>query len=287
VDKRVVNRRVVEALIRAGAFDSLDDHRHKLFASVGVALEAAEQAERNAHQGGLFDVGDMSGGAAQTHYVDVPRWGEREQLLNEKQALGFFLSGHPYNEYADELKSFVKRRLVKLEAQREPVLMAGVVISTRTQMTRRGKMCIVLLDDATKQLEVSVFNELWEAERSKIKEDELLLVEGKVQNDDYTGGLRITADRLLTLGEARARFAKALRLSMNGGTRAGDAHRLQTILAPYRRTGGACPVRLCYRNQDAETELTLPENWRVTLDDALLASLNEWLTPANVKVIYS
>jgi DNA polymerase-3 subunit alpha len=168
------------------------------------------------------------------------------------------------------------------------VLMAGVVISTRTQMTRRGKMCIVLLDDATKQLEVSVFNELWEAERGKIKEDELLLVEGKVQNDDYTGGLRITADRLLTLGEARARFAKALRLSMNGGTRAGDAHRLQSILAPYRRAGGgACPVRLSYRNGEAETELALPENWRVTLDDALLASLKEWLTPANVKVVYS
>ncbi|MBI4996273.1 MAG: DNA polymerase III subunit alpha [Rhodocyclales bacterium] len=286
VDKRVVNRRVVEALIRAGAFDSLDDHRHKLFASVGVALEAAEQAERNAHQGGLFDLAGPDS-APQTHYVEVPRWGEREQLLNEKQALGFFLSGHPYNEYADELKSFVKRRLVKLEAQRDPVLMAGVVISTRTQMTRRGKMCIVLLDDATKQLEVSVFNELWEAERGKIKEDELLLVEGKVQNDDYTGGLRITADRLLTLGEARARFAKALKLSMNGGTRAGDAHRLQSILAPYRRAGGgACPVRLSYRNQNAETELALPETWRVTLDDALLASLNEWLTPANVKVVY-
>ncbi|MBI5784342.1 MAG: DNA polymerase III subunit alpha [Rhodocyclales bacterium] len=287
VDKRVVNRRVVEALIRAGAFDSLDDHRHKLLASVGVALEAAEQAERNAHQGGLFDMAGPDS-APQTHYVDVPRWGEREQLLNEKQALGFFLSGHPYNEYADELKAFVKRRLVKLEAQRDPVLMAGVVISTRTQMTRRGKMCIVLLDDASKQLEVSVFNELWEAERGKIKEDELLLVEGKVQNDDYTGGLRITADRLLTLGEARARFAKALRLAMNGGTRAGDAHRLQAILAPYRRAGGgACPVRLSYRNQEAETELALPENWRVTLDDALLVSLNEWLTPANVKVVYS
>jgi DNA polymerase-3 subunit alpha len=108
-----------------------------------------------------------------------------------------------------------------------------------------------------------------------------------VQNDDYTGGLRITADRLLTLGEARARFAKALRLSLNGGTRSGDAQRLQTILAPYRRGSGACPVRLCYTNKEATTEIALPENWRVTLDDALLASLNDWLTPANVKVVYS
>jgi DNA polymerase-3 subunit alpha len=287
VDKRVVNRRVVEALIRAGAFDSLDDHRNKLLSSVGVALEAAEQAERNALQGGLFDMagGDSGMDGAATHYVEVPRWGERERLLQEKQALGFFLSGHPYNEYAAELATFVKRRLGKLEPQREPVLMAGVVVGTRTQMTRRGKMAVVMLDDGTTQLEVSVFNELWEAERGKIREDELLLVEGKVQKDDYSGGLRVTADRLLTLGEARGRYAKVLRLAMNGGTRSGDARKLQTILAPYRN--GACPVRLSYRNGAAEAEIPLPDGWRVNLDDALLATLGEWLSPANVKVIYS
>ena len=287
VDKRVVNRRVIEALVRAGAFDSLDDHRNKLLSSVGVALEAAEQAERNALQGGLFDMGGADVGSA-THYVDVPNWGERERLLQEKQALGFFLSGHPFNEYAGELSAFVKRRLGQLEPQREPVLMAGVVVGTRTQMTRRGKMAVVMLDDATTQLEVSVFNELWEAERSKIREDELLLVEGKVQKDDYTGGLRVTADRLLTLGEARGRFAKVLRLAMNGGTSVGDARKLQALLAPYRNGGnGACPVRLSYRNGEAAAEIPLPDGWRVKLDDALLASLGEWLSPANVKVIYS
>jgi DNA polymerase-3 subunit alpha len=290
VDKRVVNRRVIEALIRAGAFDSLDDHRHKLLASVGIALEAAEQTERNALQGGLFDMaGEGDGGVAPpTHYADVPRWGERERLLNEKQALGFFLSGHPFNEYAGELAAFVKRRLDKLAAQRDPVLMAGIVISTRTQMTRRGKMAIVLLDDATKQVEVSVFNELWEAERAKIREDELLLVEGKVQNDDYTGGLRVTADRLLTLGEARGRYAKMLRLAMNGGSRDGDAQRLQRLLAPHRgMAGGGCLVRLSYRNSEAEAEIPLPENWRVRLDEALLISLRDWLEPENVQVSYS
>jgi DNA polymerase-3 subunit alpha len=199
IDKRVVNRRVIEALIRAGAFDAIDDHRAKLLASAGVALEAAEQAERNAMQGGLFDMG---GGAQEdtAHYVEVPRWSERERLMNEKPALGFFFSGHPYHAYARELASFVKRRLGQLEAQREPVLLAGVVMSTRTQMTRRGKMAVVQLDDGTTQLEITVFNELWEAERAKIKEDELLLVEGKVQRDDFSGGLRVSADKLLHPG---------------------------------------------------------------------------------------
>ncbi|WP_310449568.1 DNA polymerase III subunit alpha [Sulfuritalea sp.] len=283
IDKRVVNRRVIEALIRAGAFDGIDDHRAKLLASTGVALEAAEQAERNAMQGGLFDMGAgaQEDTAHYAHLAHVPRWTEREQLMNEKPALGYFFSGHPYHAYAAELGFFVKRRLGQLEPQREPVLLAGVVMSTRTQMTRRGKMAVVVLDDGSTQLEVTVFNELWDAERAKIKEDELLLVEGKVQKDDYSGGLRITADKLYTLAEARGRYARGLRLTMNGGS---DARRLQALLSPFRN--GPCPVRLSYRNGDATAELPLPESWRVRLDDALLAGLTDWLKAENVKVIY-
>ncbi len=293
VDKRAVNRRVIESLIRAGAFDSIDDHRAKLLASVSRALEAADQAERHAHQGGLFDAPD---GAApqETHYVEVPRWSEREQLLNEKQALGFFLSGHPYNAYADELKAFVRRRLVELEPQREPTLLAGVVLGVRTQMTRRGKMAIVTLDDASAQVEISVFNELWGAERNKIREDELLLVEGKVQRDDYSGGLRVSADKLMTLAEARGRHARVLKLALNGTSRDATAGHLRTLLAPYRCTEGGteratdnvCPVRICYRNGAAETELTLPDAWRVRLDDTLLTQLSDWLSRENVRVVY-
>jgi DNA polymerase-3 subunit alpha len=285
IDKRVVNRRVIEALIRAGAFDRVDGNRAKLLASVGVALEAAEQAERNALQSGLFDAGGKEE-SPDVHYVNVANWGERERLINEKQAIGFFLSGHPFNSCKAEISTFVRRSLAQLEPQKDPVLMAGIVLSTRTQMTRRGKMAIVVLDDGSTQLEVTVFNELWNAERAKLKEDELLLVEGKVQNDAFSGGLRVSAERLFTLAEARGRFAKSLRLAMNGGSRKETAaEKLKGLLAPYRN--GPCPVRLSYRNGNAETELPLPDSWRVRLDDALINSLNEWLTPENVKVIYS
>ncbi len=280
VDKRTVNRRVVEALIRAGAFDGLDTHRARLMASLGVALDAAEQAERNALQGGLFD--DAGGGTVAVAPVEVPPWDERERLMQEKQALGFFLSGHPYHAFAAELSVFVKRRLGQLEPGRELALLAGVVMSTRTQMSRRGKMAIVTLDDGTTQREVTVFNELWDAERAKIREDELLVVEGKVQEDNFSGGLRVTAEKLLTLAEARSRFARGLRLTMNGGS---DARRLHALLAPYR--DGSCPVRLAYRNAEASAELPLPPSWGVRLEDALLTGLAEWLTADNVKVVYA
>ncbi|MBV2235586.1 MAG: DNA polymerase III subunit alpha, partial [Sterolibacterium sp.] len=257
--------------------------RARLLASVGVALEAAEQAERNALQDSLFG-DDSPAGQAHPNYVDTPLWSEREHLLNEKQALGFFLSGHPYHAYRNELSKFVRKSLAQLEVQRDPVLLAGIVVSTRTQMTRRGKMAIIMLDDASAQLEVTVFNERFEAERNKIVTDELLLVEGKVMRDDFSGGLRVVADKLLTLGEARGRFARVLQLSMNGHS---NAEQLRSLLSPYRASSNACPVRLAYRNDDAEVQLGLSDAWRVRLEDDLLTRLHDWLSPENVQVVYA
>ncbi|HWS13786.1 MAG TPA: DNA polymerase III subunit alpha [Rhodocyclaceae bacterium] len=286
VDKRVVNRRVIEALVRAGAFDAIAPttgsgaaDRARLLASVGVAMEAAEQAQANALQGGLFDL--PGGEPQQPQYVSTSAWDERERLLNEKQALGFFLSGHPYNSFRAELSAFIRRGLGQIEPGKDACLLAGIVVSTRTQMTRRGKMAIVMLDDGSAQVEVSVFNELFEAERAKIREDDVLVIEGRVQRDDFTGGLRVVADKLLTLGEARSRHARQLRLSMNGGA---NAEKLRALLAPFR--DGPCPVRVRYRNRQAECELPLGDAWRVRLDDELLDGLKEWLSEGNVEVLY-
>jgi len=285
IDKRVVNRRVIEALVRAGAFDSIEENRARLMASVGIALEAAEQAERDALQVGLFDAG--SGQEQRVHMIEAPPWSERERLLNEKQALGFFLSGHPYNEVRAELSTFVRRSLGSLEPQKEPVLLAGIVTATRTQMTRRGKMIVVTLDDGTAQVEMTVFNELYDAERAKIRVDDPLIVEGKVSRDDFSGGLRVVADKLMTLAEARGRYAKSLRLALNGKVSLGDtaaAEKLRVLLAPYRN--GVCPVRVRYRNEEAECELPLGDDWRVRLDDELLSGLQQWLQAENVEVVY-
>ena len=292
VDKRMVNRRTIEALIRAGAFDALDDHRARLIASVGIAMEAAEQAERNAMQVSLFDVFDSSTQAEHgPQYCEVPRWTERQKLTEEKIALGFFFSGHPFFEAKAEVTRFVRRPLASLEPRKEPQLLAGLVVGVRTKITSRGKMAFVQLDDGTSLLEVSVFNEIFEAEREKIKEDEVLIVEGKVQKDDFAGEgkVRVIAERLLTLADARGRFARHLRLSLNGQASGANAQaaaqRLRSVLAPYMP--GNCPVRLSYRNAEAVCELNLGEASRVRLEDDLLSSLTDWLSGENVKIEYS
>jgi len=261
-------------------------------ASVGVAIEAAEQAERNALQVSLFDV--FSGDAAEEHkpqYCEAPRWKERQKLAEEKLALGFFFSGHPFYEVKQEVTRFARRPLASLEPKKEPQLIAGLVIGVRTKITSRGKMAFVQLDDGTTSLEVSVFNETFEAERNKIREDEVLIVEGKVQRDDFAGEgkVRVVAERLLTLAEARGRFARHLRIALNGQASGASAlaaaQRLRALLAPF--TPGNCPVLLSYRNADATCELALGDSCRVRLEDELLTALGDWLSSENVRVDYS
>ncbi|TVT49385.1 MAG: DNA polymerase III subunit alpha [Denitromonas halophila] len=288
VDRRSVNRRAVEALIRAGAFDALDADRAKLIATVPVAMEAAEQIAANAMQGGLFDALPDAGGPM-ADYAKVRPWGERERLKEEKTAIGFFLSGHPFNSFKAEVRRFVRRPLSQVEPSRDLVTMAGVVMDVRMKMTARGKMAFVVLDDGTAVREISVFNELYESRRTKIVVDEILIVDGKVSNDDFTGGFRIIADSLMTLAEARGRFAQRLEISLNGevaeaGSPSAAAQRLENLLAPYRDE--SCPVLVRYRNADAQGDLPLGAGWRVRLEDSLLDSLREWLPAEAVEVRY-
>jgi len=284
VDKRLVNRRVVEALVRAGAFDALDTNRARLLASVARALEGAEQAERTAAQNSLFGEAEVPRGGAHA-YVDAAPWDLKQKLMEEKVALGFYLSGHLFTVYEREIAGFPRVPLAKLAPSQYQVTIAGIVASARTQMTRRGRMMVVMLDDGSAQLEISVFSELFDRHRDKLKEDALLVVQGKCQKDEFSGGLRITAEDLFDLESLRAKYAGRLKLAMNGQA---DAKKLQQILAPYRASGnGSCKVVVQYENGKAVCEVALGDAWRVRPDERLLAELSAWLAPENVQVSYA
>jgi DNA polymerase-3 subunit alpha len=279
VDKRIVNRRSIEALVRAGAFDALGEHRAALLATVGRAMEAAEQAEAAASQASLF--GDDPSSAQVLSLVDMPRWDERQRLQEEKLALGFYVSGHPYNVYRKEIGGIVRTRLAELQARNEPALIGGIVVSARIQMTRRGRMAVVLIDDGTAQREVSVFNELFEQHRDALREDRPIVIHGKVQNDEFSGGLRITADTIYDLTALRMRYGREIKLSMNGEA---NAQRLAQVLGPYRN--GPLPVRVLYLRDNALCDARLGDAWKVTPDDTLMAQLSDWLQPENVEIVY-
>ncbi len=279
IDKRIVNRRVIESLIRAGAFDSFPGNRANLLASVGVALGAAEQRNQSVNQISLFDMRESM--AERVSLIVAPSWDEREKLLNEKASLGFYFSGHPFTAYRKEVAAFIKTSLDDLTPQSQPTLLAGIVHAVRTQITRRGKMAFVTLDDGKANVEIAVYNEMYLAHRQLLSEDQLLIVEGKISHNDYSGGLRVVADVLYDLAAARTRFAKAVHLRFNGEA---DSTKLRNILSPYRQRG--CPVHIQYRNGQATCELVLGSDWQVALHDTLLQSLRDWVNADNVSVYY-
>ncbi len=278
VDKRQINRRTIESLIRAGAFDCFKVDRAVLLATVNLALEGAEQAEAAANQVSLFGGAD-SDLETPPEYVKVAPWGDKQRLTEEKAALGFYLSGHLFHAYAPEARKFARTKLADLSPSRDQRIMAGVIVSVRTQMTQRGKMVIVTLDDASATVDVTVYNELYDPNKRLFKEDEFLAVLGKVSEDRFSGGLRITAEKVMDIAAARATYVKALRLSMNGQA---DAKKLREMIAPFQQSEAACRIIVQYTKNGALGEMQLSDDWRVRADDALRSKLCEWLKEENV-----
>ncbi|HOA95486.1 MAG TPA: DNA polymerase III subunit alpha, partial [Quisquiliibacterium sp.] len=289
IDRKVVNRRTIEALVRAGAFDSIDPDRARQLANVSQAMEAAEARDASINQVSLFG-GDDDEGGAPIAWISVPVWSERQRLQEEKSALGFFLTGHLFKGFEAEVRRFARTRLADLQPAQQPIWIAGIVASQRTQMTRRGKMSVVVLDDGSAALEVTVFNEVFERHRALIRDDELLVIHAKVSKDDYSGGQRVTADRVLDLTGARQEFGKRLLIRLNGFAEAGV---LRDVIKPYLPPPSSDPapppamqVVVEYGNAHARCAVELGRTWRVRPQDDLLAQVRERLHPQSVAIEY-
>jgi DNA polymerase III subunit alpha len=284
LDLRKVNRRVVESLIRGGAFDTLESNRASLLASVNLAITAAEQGKANIAQNSLF-------GEEQTQKVDMLHmdpWTPQQKLQEEKAALGFYFSGHPFTFFEKRVRPFIKTQIKELKPQEQPYLIAGVIVAIRIRMTARGKMAIVTLDDAISRVDVVVGNDLLTQSQRLVQEDQLLIVEGRVSHDDFTGGIRVTARKLFDLATARNQFAHHLKISCNGQS---DAAKLRDILKPYcgvsQNNPKRCRVKIDYHNEKGHVELLLGQDWQVDLHDELIDGLTQWLSEENVKILYN
>ena len=216
VDKSKLNKRSVEALIKAGAFDAIEINRAALIASVDRAFAFAAATLANANQGGLFDTDDSHGSSTQEpELVDTPMWGIKERLMLEKTAVGFYLSGHLFDEVRTEVRRFAKRDLADALDGREIVMFAGIVSDLRVINGQRGKLGLFRLDDGTGMVDARVSDALMQANKNLFKDDELIIAMGKVQTDRFGGGgLQMSITEAWDLATARCRYAKFLRLQL-------------------------------------------------------------------------
>ncbi|MDR0251212.1 MAG: DNA polymerase III subunit alpha, partial [Burkholderiales bacterium] len=288
VDRRQVNRRVVEALIRGGAFDSLNNNRAALLASVPIAMDAAEQACANAAQTALF-----SDEVLPYHHAlaDVLPWPEAERLAQEKSVLGFYLSGHPFRQYKEELSALVVAPLDRLKPQQDRALIAGIVTAIRVQSSKRGKMAFVTLDDSVGNVEIIIYNEVFDAARALLQEDRLIIADVRIttrhqerNGEDAQSSLRILADALYDLDTLRRTRAKTLRISCNTDT---NAKTLLEILRPFSgKNGSGVSVAIDYTNAQARGIVTLPDPWRIAPEETLIQHLHTLPGVATTRFVY-
>ena len=289
VDRTRLNKRTVEALIKAGAFDSLHMNRASLSASIDRAFEFASASIANANQGGLFDMmgGDEHGSSTQEpDLVEMMPWGIKERLTFEKTAVGFYLSGHLFDAVEREVRQFARRKIDDLIDSRESQLLAGIVSDIRIINGQRGKVAIFKLDDKSAVMESTADENLINSTRHILKDDELVIVMAKMQADRFSGGFRLKMEQIWDLPTARCRFGKYLNVAVNG--RAPEIARLvkefpaQRIVTDEGELLRGLPVRLSLSRQadgvSAEAQVQLGDQARFFPSDAALAS---WIAQAD------
>ena len=294
VDRNKVNKRTLEALIKAGAFDKIWSHRSELLASVSLALEFANSLENHLNQSGLFDSADEHGSSTQEpELITQAEWGVREKLTQEKSALGFHLSGHLFDEVESEIKVFIKSRLSEITESRDPQWICGIARSERTINTARGKLNIFLLNDGSTSVEITCDDLVFNKYKNLIKEDLLVIASVKVQNDRRNAGVRMSLIEAMDLPTARCHFGKYLKISMTETTfdvveffKRQEHQKATTLSSTTPTIANLLGVRLAIQLNQGEVELQLGGKAKIYPSEENLANLKLNIRATDSRIIY-
>jgi len=291
IDLKKANRRVLEALIKAGALDSLGSHRAELMVNLENSIIAAEQSARDKETGQNDLFGEATSNENDSMGIEFERvrpWPENHKLQCEKDTLGLYLTGHPINRYRSELSKLVNKKIRNLQPGRRgsSETVAGLIIGIRVIKTKTGApLAIVTIDDQTGRLDVSVFGELYEQSSTLLGKDKILIAKGEVAIDTFNDGLRMKAAQLWDMTTVREERASCLQLMVDKQSVANDfGIRLRQQLAPY--VGGTCPISLQITASDTEAMIDLGVMWNVAPTDDLIYRLEDLVGEGNVSCVY-
>jgi len=228
----------------------------------------------------------------------VPEWDEEQRLAGEKETLGLYLTGHPIDRYREELANMISGSLAELNeelpaagasrqrGQEKTVVLAGLVVEFRTRNTQSGsRMAFITLDDRSARMEIRIFSKVFEQYRALLANDKVLVVQGALAFDDFSGSMRLNANKIYEIDQAREVYAKRLVLDI-GEKKAGNGFvgSLADVLSPFCE--GSCPVGIQYHGTSAQAHITLGEQWWVHPTDELLHRLRELAGGSQVRVVY-
>ncbi|MFC4700014.1 DNA polymerase III subunit alpha [Glaciecola siphonariae] len=290
VDVKKINKRVLEKLVLSGAMDNLGPHRASLMASLKDALDTAMQNAKAAAagQGDLFGMDTEVAQDADKAFRQVPKWSEKVWLDGEKETLGLYLTGHPINQYVDEIKQYTDARLVDLKptGKENYVSTLGLVLGVRVMTNKKGRRwALVTLDDKSARVDIRLYPEIYERYEDILTADNLLWIKGQVSFDEYSGGNTMNAVEVLTLMQVRSKYVRQLKLHLRAEQcTVSSVAKIQDILQPYR--GGSCPLHIQVEHTDASAVLATSAAWFVDPQDELLSSLGHALGAENVSLVF-
>ncbi len=288
IDLRKNNRRALEALIKAGALDDFAPHRALLLASLEKAIQLAEKTNKDAALGQADLFADHADAQSTPDLISAPLWSDTQRLSGEKATLGLYLTGHPIAEFLPELKRFITCRIANVRSEPDKkITLAGFLTTLRIVKTKQGKrMGIATIDDQSARMDVTLFNNEFEKYREILQTEALLVVQGVVMHDEYSGGLRMRVSDVFDINTARQHFVQRLSLKLEPHiVKENIVEQLIELLKPY--CPGKCPVFIQYTQENAQVELKLGDTWRITPDEHLLKTLRDWLGHDQVSLEYN
>ena len=287
---RKVNKRVMEALVRSGAFDTIGPNRATLFASIDEALKRADQSAKShdAGMGDLFGIAvDESTENAYDEIGVLDEWPGRQRLDGEKDTLGLYVTGHPIDDYEAEIRRFARSKIVDLQPKRDTQIIAGLIVEMRvTKSKRGGNIAFVTLDDRSARIEVAVFTDVFENVKQYLVPDQVVVVEGEVSFDEFRGGQKVSARNVLDISMARVRYVEALRIDWSEQeVTPSHIEQLTQYIAPFR--GDGCDVVIGFDTDRASGDVRLGPQWKIRPDDDLIYELQKQYGKQKVQLVYT
>jgi len=321
VDLKRVNKRALEALIRGGAMDAIGPSRARLMATIEEAVQRAGQNARNQNAGMIDMFGEVVPEDNEDVYQSsesVREWNEKERLSQEKDTLGLYLTGHPFDEYEKEVRRFSPNSILNLKPSRNKVNVVGLIIAIRLMKNKRGQtMCFITLDDRSARIEGMMFSDTYDEFKEAIEKDQVVVVSGVISNDDYSGGIKFRVNAIQSIDQARINFAKNLSISVSQSQcDEGLLKQVKGLLEPYcvmsrsrsvnaaplnvpsvagvaiqhadvgHEPDAGCKVVAKYFRQDASALIEFGQSWSVKPSDELIQELKYLLGDDQVALVY-
>ena len=299
MDSSRSNRKVIEALIKAGAMDCFSDNRAALLAHLPNALQAAEQQQNNLDAGMTDMFASIDSTDVNWSLLVCDPWDEMHRLLQEKEALGLFLTGHPLLMVEKEVRQIAPTNLAqwldKLDPgiavengyrqKEQPTRVCGLVVDIRTQNRFNGREFFVTLDDRSGRIEVRIASKMMQQIEDLVQKDLIWVVDGGIAFDSFNNGIKIRATQVQLLDVYRLNHARALHIILNGNTDQSINHLIQTL--DQFQAKDATPVVFHLQRDGYDYQLKTTEQWSVTPSEQCLLALEKQLGGGEYYLEYS